>query len=153
MTRLTALAAIVIVASTSGLAVTHAGAPVKEWLQGESCKTIDRSVIVNLNNRRHRHILDHAWDAIRGGQPALLHWDPKDARRHRDQWHRKQGAEFPTKPGYDRDEYPPAASREGGADTDLRYVRSTENRSAGSKMGEQLHPYCEGQAFRFEKRP
>lgn len=38
--RLTAIAAIVLVASTSGLAVTHAGGPVKAWLQGGHC-TLD----------------------------------------------------------------------------------------------------------------
>lgn len=140
--------AVVSVASVAAIAGITASSGSES-----SCKTQDHSVIVDLNNGTHRHILDHAWDAIDSGQPALLHWDPADARRHRAQWQRKQGSQFPTKPGYDRDEYPPAASREGGADTDLRYVLSWENRSAGSVMGAQLRKFCEGQPFRFERKP
>lgn len=127
-----------------------------------ACRTQTHSVIVDLDNQKHWHILDHAWDAQRGdesqsipasrdGKPEakLMHWDPADAKKHRAQ--SLKG--IPTKPGYDRDEYPPAASREGGKGADVRYVGSAENRSAGSVMGAQLRPYCEGQPFRFEKRP
>jgi hypothetical protein len=41
---------------------------------------------------------------------------------------------IPTKPGYDRDEYPPAMSDEGATGANVRYVLSAENRSAGSVM-------------------
>jgi hypothetical protein len=55
------------------------------------------------------------------------------------------------KRGYDRDEYPPAISDEGGKGADVRYVRSAENRSAGSVMRYQLAPYCNEQRFIFER--
>jgi hypothetical protein len=32
----------------------------------------------------------------------------------------------------------------------VRYVRSADNRGAGAAMGEQLEPYCDGQAFRLK---
>lgn len=162
---LTGLAVAAIIASTVGLAAAgqmHITDNVANGLFGASCKTSDRSVIVDLDNRKHRHILDHIWDAQRGderqsvpssrdGKPEarLLHWDPEDADKHRAQ--SLKG--IPTRKGYDRDEVPPAASREGGKGADVRYIASAENRSAGSVMGEQLRPFCAGQAFRFEKRP
>lgn len=149
--------ALASVVSVIGVAAVAASPP-----DDASCKTQKHSVIVNLDNVKHRHILDHAWDAQRGdeqqsipasrdGKPEakLMHWDPADATKHRAQ--SLKG--IPTKPRYDRDEYPPAASREGGTGADVRYVGSAENRSAGSVMGAQLRPYCSGQPFRFERKP
>ena len=42
------------------------------------------------------------------------------------QW-RKYYRGIPTKKGFDRDEYPPAMSDEGGKGADVRYVRRAEN--------------------------
>lgn len=109
--------------------------------------------VVDLDNHRHARILDHAWDAIDHGKPVVLHIDRGHAAAHRAAWHRAQGARFPTRPGFDRDEYPPAMSREGGARTDLRYVRSAENRSAGSVMGRELEDEPDGACFQYEPRP
>ena len=68
---------------------------------------------------------DHIADAQAAGEAALLHID-----RSSEDLHRSQSLSgFPTKPGYDRDEYPPAMSREGGTGADIRY--------------------CEDQPFRF----
>jgi hypothetical protein len=44
-------------------------------------------------------------------------------------------------------------SDEGGKGADVRYVRSTENRSAGSVMRRQLAPYCNVQRFIIERWP
>lgn len=106
-------------------------------------------VIIDLNNRRHRHVLDHAWDAIDAGHPERLTLDREGADENRDD--SLDG--IPTKSGYDRDEYPPAVSKQGGKGADVRYVKSSENRSAGSVMGSQLRDYCVGQRFRYERKP
>jgi hypothetical protein len=58
---------------------------------------------------------------------------------------------IPTKPDYDRDEFPPAMSDEGGKGADVRFVLSAENRSVGSVMRRQLAPYCNEQRFIFER--
>jgi hypothetical protein len=42
-------------------------------------------------------------------------------------------------------------SDEGGKGADVRYVRSAENRSAGSVMSRQLVPYCNEQRFIIER--
>ena len=80
------------------------------------------------------------------GQPVILHIDRKHADEHR----AESTDDLPTKRGYDRDEYPPAMSREGGESADVRHVKSSENRAAGASMGGQLRGYCNGQAFRLK---
>jgi hypothetical protein len=42
-------------------------------------------------------------------------------------------------------------SEEGGQGAEIRYLRSAENRSAGSVMCHQLAPYCNEQRFIFER--
>ena len=114
--------------------------------KAESCRTRTRALVIDLDNRRHARVLDHAWDAIRAGESRFLHIDREHARAHR----RAALRGIPTRRGYDRDEYPPAATEEGGAGADIRYVKSAENRSAGSLMGRQIRGWCDGQRFRFE---
>ena len=76
----------------------------------------------------------------------ILHIDRKHADEHR----AESTDDLPTKRGYDRDEYPPAMSREGGESADVRHVKSRENRAAGASMGGQFRGYCNGQAFRLK---
>lgn len=112
------------------------------------CTTVTpRVIVVDLDNGRHAHVLDHAWDAIRAGEPEVLTLDRAGARENR----RESLRGIPTRRGFDRDEYAPAVSLEGGAGADVRYVRSGENRSAGSVMRAQLAGFCEGTRFRFER--
>jgi hypothetical protein len=68
--------------------------------------------------------------------------------------------DIPTRPGFDRDEYPPAVGRGRGAGlerghnptgwrADVRYVPSAENRSHGSSLGAKLRAFCNGTRFRY----
>jgi hypothetical protein len=86
-----------------------------------TCVHQHSAVVVSL--AKYPHIVAHIRAAIRRGRPVLLHID----RRHADQHRAKSTAVLPTKAGYDRDEYPPAMSREGGMGADVRYVNSHEN--------------------------
>lgn len=116
---------------------------------GNGCTTQTRSVVVDLDNQKHRRVLRHVWTAVRHGHPRILHIDRVEADANRAA--AVQGT--PTKPGFDRDEYPPAMSDEGGANSTVWYVDVSQNRSAGAVMGNQLEPFCNGQRFRFERRP
>jgi hypothetical protein len=49
-----------------------------------------------------------------------------------------------TRPGKDRDEYPPAMFREGGPGASVKYVRPGDNKGAGSGMGNRLRGLPEG---------
>ena len=70
---------------------------------------------------------------------------------------------IPTKPGFDRDEYPPAVGHGAyngqrglvrGSDpigwaADVMYVPSSENRSHGASLGNKLRRFCNGTRFRY----
>jgi Deoxyribonuclease NucA/NucB len=110
-----------------------------------ACERQYHSVYVVLSAARYPQTTDHILDAQRAGHAALLHID-----RENEELHRRQSlGGFPPRAGYDRDEYPPAMSREGGTGADVRYINPSDNRGAGAVMGNTLEPYCEHQPFRF----
>jgi hypothetical protein len=104
-------------------------------------------VRVNFDDTRHNNIIDHAFDARRVVHPRTLRIarDEADANRKAS----LQG--IPTQRGFDRDEYPPAMSDQGGEGASVRYIEFRENRSPGRLMGERLRPFCDGQRFYFER--
>ena len=110
-----------------------------------ACTRQSSSVYVELSGSRYPQTTGHIEDAQGAGQPALLHIDRADEDLHRSQ----SLAPYPPRSGYDRDEYPPAMSREGGTGADVRYISPSDNRGAGSVMGNKLEPYCDDQPFRF----
>ena len=110
-----------------------------------SCAHVDRIVVVRISEARYPKTADHIDDAIRAGQPRRLTLDRRGAAQRRED--ALKG--IPTRRGYDRDEYPPAESRQGGEGADVRYVPSADNRGAGASQGNQLRPYCNGQRFRI----
>jgi hypothetical protein len=113
-------------------------------------QTSAQPVVVDQEGRVFRHALD----AIRKGHARLLHkGEPGTSDRNRAAWRKKQGKRFPPRRGFDRDEYPPAMSIEGGPDTDLRYIRSAENQAQGRELGAQTRAYCPGQAFIYVDLP
>ena len=119
--------------------------PAAEHDSGTSqCTRTRKVIIVNLDARKYPHILAHARRVIRKGQPRILTINRPGAEQRR----ARLLADIPTKPGYDRDEYSPAAGRATWR-ADVEYVPSAENRSAGSVMGNALRSYCDGVRFRY----
>jgi hypothetical protein len=109
------------------------------------CRRSRRVVVVRISAKQYSATADHVLDAIAAGHPRILHLDRAGAEPNR----ARSLAGIPTRRGYDRDEYPPAVSREGGAGADVRYVPSADNRGAGSVLGDRLEGYCDGQRFRL----
>ena len=98
----------------------------------------------------------HFLRALRKGWPRTLVVNRPGASQRRD----RLLTGIPTKPGDDRDEYPPAEGRgrgpglTRGADplgwkADVEYVGSHENRSHGSVLGSKLRRFCDGTKFRY----
>ena len=89
--------------------------------------------------------IDHAQQH---GQPTVLHVDRTgaDARRRAS----TGGVNRETRPGrgYDRDEYPPAFTREGGANANVRFIPAGDNRGAGSSMRQQTRDVKDGEKIR-----
>jgi hypothetical protein len=81
-------------------------------------------------------------------------------RRGADERRERLLRDIPTRDGFDRDEHPPAVGRgrgpglergrnPRGGKADVRYVPSSENRSHGASLGNQLEPFCNGTRFRY----
>ncbi|WP_046213082.1 NucA/NucB deoxyribonuclease domain-containing protein [Paenibacillus wulumuqiensis] len=83
---------------------------------------------------------DHIKDAIAAGESAICTIDRKGAKENR----RESLKGIETRKGYDRDEWPMAMCKEGGAGADIRYVTPSDNRGAGSWISNQLDNYPDG---------
>jgi len=115
----------------------------KEAADPSDCTLVKNAVAINIDPSRYPATAKHAEDAIKAGEPKVLHLD----REAPDENRKYSLAGVATKPGDDRDEYPPAATMEGGQGADIRLIPSADNRGAGSSMGAQLSGFCSGQAF------
>lgn len=111
---------------------------------------------ISFSKTKYPHIRRHVRRAIRRGWPRTLVLNRRgaDARRER------LLANYSTRPGRDRDEYPPAIGRGRGKGlvrgsnprgwrADVAYVPSSENRSHGSTLGIKLRRFCDGTRFRY----
>ncbi|MCP3746609.1 NucA/NucB deoxyribonuclease domain-containing protein [Paenibacillus sp. A3M_27_13] len=87
----------------------------------------------------------HIKDAIAVGHSAVCTIDRDGAEENR----KESLKGYPTKKGYDRDEWPMAMCAEGGAGADIRYITPSDNRGAGSWVSHQLDKYTDGTKVRF----
>lgn len=130
----------------AGLICALLAAPSSAQAPAPVCRTIEGAVVVNLDDSRTPAAVAHVQRAVKRGQPWLLHIDREHADLHR----RASLRGIQKVAGNDLDEYPPALAAEGGAGADVEPIPSSDNRSAGSKMGRALSPFCDGQAFIFQ---
>jgi hypothetical protein len=118
------------------------GAPAPAKPTAGKCTKTKKIIKVRLERERYPNILAHIDTAVTEGWPRVLRINRVGADERRD----KALAGIPTKPGFDRDEWPAAMARKTWR-THVAYVPSSENRSAGSKMGNALSAYCDGVRF------
>lgn len=79
---------------------------------------------------------NHVDDAIEAGQPKTLTLARPVTKPNR----KASTGKVPRKPGLDRDEYPFAATQEGGRGASVRHIDPRDNRGAGSCFGH----WCKG---------
>ncbi|WP_025717355.1 NucA/NucB deoxyribonuclease domain-containing protein [Paenibacillus sp. 1-18] len=87
----------------------------------------------------------HIRDAIAAGRSAICTIDRDGAEENR----KESLKGYPTKKGYDRDEWPMAMCSEGGEGADIRYISPKDNRGAGSWVSHQLDKYKDGTKVEF----
>ena len=120
------------------------------------CERPSEVVRLGFSQAEYPNIRRHFKRAVRHGWPRTLVVN----RRNEEERRYRLLRDVPTRDGFDRDEYPPAVGRgrgprlERGHDprgwkAHVRYVPSSENRSHGASMGNQLRPYCNGTRFRY----
>ncbi len=110
----------------------------------KDCRIVKKAVRVGLSKTKYPEVRAHWERAIANGWPRTLKVHRKGAERRRS----RLLAGMPTRPGQDRDEYPPASART-TVKADVEYVDSAQNRGAGSVQGVKLRRYCSGQRFTF----
>ena len=120
------------------------------------CTTVSGVQPISFSRTKYTNIRRHFRAALRRGWPRTLVLNRRGSDARRD---RLLGG-FRTRPGFDRDEYPPAVGRGRGKGlrrgthprgwkADVCYVPSLENRSHGSTLGIKLRRFCDGTRFRY----
>ena len=98
--------------------------------------------------------------AIKKGWPRVMVLNRKGAAARR----KRLLEDIPSRPGFDRDEYPADVGRGKANDgfrglvcginpagwmANVAYVPSSENRSQGALLGAKLKPFCDGTKFEY----
>lgn len=115
----------------------------------DGCVRTGRVVVVRISRTRSPETVAHFQWAQRHGYPRVLTIDRRGAAERR----KRSLAGIPTRPGKQRDEYPPAMSVENAGRAHVRLIDATDNARSGSSMGSQLARYCDGTKFRLVAAP
>jgi hypothetical protein len=110
----------------------------------ESCVRPGGVASISFSATKYPNVRRHFEAAVARGWPRtlVLNRDGADGRRDR------LLDAYETRPGMDRDEYPPAVGRHRWR-ADVAYVPSSENRSHGATLGVKLRRFCDGTRFRY----
>jgi len=104
---------------------------------------------VYLNSAQYPETASHITDAIKAGQPAIVTLDKDIGRTKARRQAALRASGLPSHPVMDRDEWPMAMFMEGGATASVRYVHHSDNRGAGSIIGQQCRPVPNGCKIRL----
>ena len=107
-----------------------------------TCTRTRHVVKVGISRTRYPAALAHIHKAIKAGWPSVLRIHRKGAEQRRARALRG----WPTRRGYDRDEWPMAMGRRTWK-AHVAYVPSAQNRGAGSTISLKLRRYCDGVRF------
>jgi hypothetical protein len=136
------------------------GSPTPAPKPKSSCVRPQGVLRLAFSRSKYPNIRRHFIAAVKKGWPRVMVLNRNGADDRRDRL--LEG--FPTRPGFDRDEYPAAVGR-GKPNGDMRglvrginpmgwmadvaYVPSRENRSHGSSLGAKLRGFCDGTRFQY----
>ncbi|SFG83105.1 Deoxyribonuclease NucA/NucB [Lachnospiraceae bacterium C7] len=102
-------------------------------------------VEVKLSKKKYPESARHIEEAIKDGQSDTLTIDRGGASLRRKA--SLKGGD--TVPGLDRDEYPPAMSKEGGTGASIKLINPSDNRGSGSSISAQLRKYPNGTKYKI----
>jgi len=101
---------------------------------------VNYDVKIDFPEDRYPLTAAHIKEAVEAGEDPICTIDREGADENR----KLSLKGVPTKPGYDRDEWPMAMCEEGGQGADIEYIPPSDNRGAGSWVGNQLESYKDG---------
>ncbi|MCD7036125.1 NucA/NucB deoxyribonuclease domain-containing protein [Metabacillus sp. GX 13764] len=135
-----------LVAAAAVLFAFGSGAPAETPFAAEKAEAAaSYDEVIYFPSDRYPYTAAHMNDAIAAGHSDVCTIDRAGADQNREE----SLAGIPTKSGYDRDEWPMAMCEEGGYGADVEYVPSSDNRGAGSWVGNQLEDYPDGTRVLF----
>ncbi|PGC70606.1 DNA-entry nuclease [Bacillus toyonensis] len=102
--------------------------------------------VLEFPKERYPETGKHITDAIKEGHSEVCTIDRGGAGDRR----KLSLAPYPSKKGYDRDEWPMAMCKEGGKGAHIEYISPADNRGAGSWVGNKLDKYPDGTRVKFE---
>lgn len=139
------LIVLVLCAAAAAVAAVGVAAPGSDEPALErSCDRPSGVASISFSATKYPNIRRHVTAAIERGWPRVLVLNREDADARRD----RLLDDYRTRPGMDRDEYPPAVGRRRWR-AHVAYVPSAENRSHGATLGLKLRRFCDGTRFRY----
>lgn len=108
-------------------------------------KDVAYDQVLEFPKKQYPETGKHIANAIQEGHSQICTIDRNGAADRRKQ----SLAPYPSKKGYDRDEWPMAMCKEGGKGAHIEYISPTDNRGAGSWVGNQLDQYPDGTRVKF----
>jgi hypothetical protein len=111
---------------------------------GRTCVRPSGVARISFSSTKYPNIRRHFEAAVASGWPGVLVLNRRGAEARRARLLDAYG----TRPGMDRDEYPPAVGRRRWQ-ADVAHVPSAENRSHGATLGIKLRRFCDGTRFRY----
>lgn len=109
---------------------------------------LDKPRDVIIRKSRHPEAAAHIEHAQKNGQPTVLHLDRAGAAARRSAATKQVNPKVKPAPGYERDEYPPAVTREGGFNSNVRFISPHDNRGAGASIRAQTKDLPDGSKVR-----
>ena len=106
---------------------------------------------VYLDPNKYPASAGHADAAQKAGHPDVVTVDHDKAAAAGRRSDALQGTK--TQPGTDRDEYPPASTKEGGAGSSVQNIPSSDNRGWGGSWGQQTKDVPSGSQVKINIRP
>jgi RHS repeat-associated protein len=98
---------------------------------------------------RHPEAAAHIDDAQAAGQPGMVTLNRAGRTVRRGE--ALEGT--PTRPGLDRDEYPPAMTVQGGRGASVRHINPSDNRGAGASLAAQFRTLPDNTVVRIKTEP
>ena len=104
---------------------------------------------VVIQRSKHPEAASHIEHAQKNGQPTVLYIDRPGAPDRRAAATGSVSLKHKPALHYERDEYPPAMTKEGGHNANVRYINPHDNRGAGSSMRAQTRDLPDGSKIRI----
>lgn len=122
------------------------GTGINTLARSASAAAVEAEAVVLIDKAKYPEAAAHIEEAQAAGHPSVLTLDRSGAAANR----KAALKGVKTKPSLDRDEYPPAVFKEGGAGSSVKHIPSSDNRGAGAAMGRQLRGVSDGSKVKIK---